>query len=134
MNSWVQFVSENLETLISRNTRQSRSLVATFELVVEYDNGGLVQYLMNNSGDHIDDLEIAFEDAAFKEGVAWIKSVADYYGGPVPKVRDARIDHISNMPGFDDGDDPFELADAALAEIVPDIERLGMRLCDQMRT
>lgn len=130
---WIDYVVDNIDGLLRSRDNEARALTALYDLVVEFDNGGLSQYLMNSSGDTWPDLRLAFELVGFKEGLQWMSEIEEIYGGPLPTDRDRRLDRIPELPGWDRGDDPFEEPGETLRHrLMPIIHRIAENLVTRL--
>jgi hypothetical protein len=126
---WLEFVDKHLGALNRSATDASRALVALFVLDLEFDNGGLSQYLTNSSGDTWADLRVAFELGRSEPGLRWMRDVERVYGGSIPTDRNARNDRIVTLPGWSEGDDPFDgPAQMLRGELAPEVQRIGEQL------
>lgn len=126
--TWTSYVYENLKRLTASTSPDARALVALYELKLDHESGGLTAYLMNSSGNHFYEVKTAFEQAGFTEGLNWVSNVEKRYGKKLPSKREARIDAISSMPGFDDEIDPFDAEHRQLDILLPQIDRLAVEV------
>jgi hypothetical protein len=128
--NWYDWTYDHLDELIKSGSKESKALVALFLLDGEFGNGGLIQYIMNSSGDSWAALADAFELGDCKQGVDWMESVESILGGVVLlRDRDARIDAISITLQFQKGEDPFDKPDAVLRDkLISEFQRVGEKL------
>ncbi|MBI5279215.1 MAG: DUF4375 domain-containing protein [Burkholderiales bacterium] len=111
------------------HAHEAKALVALFSLDSEFNNGGLIQYLMNESADSWQQVREAIEVGELSSGLAWMKSVEQVLGGAVSPDRDTRLDVISSMDAYKEGLDPFDGPDAALREgLLDDLQQVGEML------
>lgn len=126
---WFEYVADHLTELNLSTAPLSRALVAMFVLEAEFDNGGLSQYLMNDSGNTWLDLRMAFESNGFEAGLQWMGEVERIYGGTLPVDRDTRLDRIPALAGWVDGEDPFESPGKELRDsLMPRIHQIAEKL------
>lgn len=126
---WYDWTYDHLEELTQCDSKEAEALVAVYSLDAEFNNGGLIQYLMNESGDTWESLRHAFALGDCHQGFAWMKSVEAIFGGEVPRQRDARLDAISSMSGYARGEDPFEEPDSVLRGGLNDkVQDIGAKL------
>jgi hypothetical protein len=128
-SNWYDYAFDHLEELGESGTREGKALVALFSLDGEFNNGGLIQYLMNESGDTWPQLKDAFELGHCVRGTDWMKRVEEAFGGWVPHDRDSRIEMISGMPAYQRGEDPFQELDTVLTEsLMHEVQEIGEKL------
>jgi len=133
MSSWTQLVNEYRYELASDNSLQARALLALYDLVVIYEAGGLVSYLMGSAADSANDLAQYFSEQGFAPGLHLLASVSSKCPLALSPDRDLRIDSISELPGFDAGDDPLEAEDRSLSAMLPQIEAMADGLALRLR-
>jgi hypothetical protein len=101
--------------------------------VVIYEAGGLVSYLMGSAADSASDLAEYFAEQGFAPGLELLASVSSKCPSALSPDRDRRVDSISELPGFDAGDDPFEAEDRSLSAMLPQMEAMAAGLALSLR-
>lgn len=108
MKRWVNYVSENLDVICQSKSHIHQEIMAIYDLISDVDNGGVIQYLMNDSSDSFQVIKEIFLNNDYKNGVEFSESIERKFSGNVPKNRDDRIDVIERMENYESGSDPFE--------------------------
>lgn len=121
-------VLDHIEAIHERPSEVGNEIIALAELCMEYENGGITQYLLNSSADSFANVKKAFLRAEFLMGLDWIASVEKAYGSTLSPDRDSRIEAISVMPGFDDGIDPFDAQHEAFTKLFPRVQQIAIAL------
>ncbi len=125
---WIDWVAENIGVLVTSIDYEDRLLIAIFDLVIEWEAGGLTAYLMNDAGNGFGVLVGYAEKQPAEELRSWVKSIENIYGGSVSENRDARIDVISQLAGYEDGEDPFEDPHNCFGSVLPCLSDIAEKL------
>lgn len=127
---WTAVIADNLPDILADKSEPAKELVALFELVTEYDNGGLTQYLMNDSGDNLGVIRRIFDRRGFLRGNEIITSLERKLGLAVPASRSERGTVIEAMAGYSAGVDPFDDEHKAFGQIRRDVDAIAEKLVD----
>jgi hypothetical protein len=106
---WRSIVSSRIDEL-ERHSNESpyRELLSLAWLIGEVENGGLIQYLDNSTGDQF----YTARDAALEVGCAEVSTIMDeiamlFPSGVVPLDRAARMGTTESLTDCAGGNDPF---------------------------
>lgn len=127
-SKWIDWVADNIGLLVTSSAYEDRLLIAIFNLVTEWEAGGLTAYLMNDAGNGFRVLVKYVERQPDAELLSWIESIESIYGGSVSESRDARLEVISQLSGYEEGRDPFEDAHNRFGNVLPSLNDIAEKL------
>jgi hypothetical protein len=132
-DSWFKFVSVHFDNIAAnRHKAPFHLLYQMFLFVAETENGGVLQYLTNSSGDEFEKLGLSADEVDLPFFEDWMNRIrAVFPDKDISPDREQRVTSLIAITGDPISFDPFDSVTADIDEKRSAVERVMNEYCIQ---